>query len=382
MGLAVALVIVSGLLVRSFYQLLASDSGFRPDHVLTFELSLPSSEYPDRDHIARFYRQALPRLRSIAGVEMAGMTEAVPMGGATESTVIRIVGRPVAKGSRPPIVDYTIVSPGLFRALGTPLLEGRDVLDSDTLAAPAVTVINRAMARRYWPGEDPIGKRLLVPSQRVPATIIGVVADMKHSSLREVPGPEMFEPYTQNVWPSMALMRVVLRTKADPDDVIGSARQVIHDMDPGLPLAKLATLNTLTQAAMARDRFSMLLVGFFGGLALLLAAIGIYGVISYSVGQRTREIGIRMALGARRGSVFGMILRLGLKLAGLGIFIGILGALAVGRVLTGFLYGVRFTDLWTFTCVFVFLGAVALAATFFPARHAAKIDPMRALRHE
>jgi predicted permease len=382
MGLAVALVIVSGLLVRSFYQLLASDSGFRPDHVLTFELSLPSSEYPDRDHIARFYRQALPRLRSIAGVEMAGMTEAVPMGGATESTVIRIVGRPVAKGSRPPIVDYTIVSPGLFRALGTPLLEGRDVLDSDTLAAPAVTVINRAMARRYWPGEDPIGKRLLVPSQRVPATIIGVVADMKHSSLREVPGPEMFEPYTQNVWPSMALMRVVLRTKADPDDVIGSARQVIHDMDPGLPLAKLATLNTLTQAAMARDRFSMLLVGFFGGLALLLAAVGIYGVISYSVGQRTREIGIRMALGARRGSVFGMILRLGLKLAGLGIFIGILGALAVGRVLTGFLYGVRFTDLWTFTCVFVFLGAVALAATFFPARHAAKIDPMRALRHE
>ncbi len=382
MGLAVALVIVSGLLVRTFYQLVASDSGFRPDHVLTFELSLPSSEYPDRDHIARFYQQALPRLRSIAGVEMAGMTEAVPMGGATESTVIRIVGRPVAKGSRPPIVDYTIVSPGLFRALGTPLLEGRDVLDSDTLAAPAVTVINRAMARRYWPGEDPIGKQLLVPSQRVPATIIGVVADMKHSSLREVPGPEMFEPYTQNVWPSMALMRVVLRTKADPDDVIGSARQVIHDMDPGLPLAKLATLNTLTQAAMARDRFSMLLVAFFGGLALLLAAVGIYGVISYSVGQRTREIGIRMALGARRGSVFGMILRLGLKLAALGIFIGILGALAVGRVLTGFLYGVRFTDPWTFTCVSLFLGAVALAATYFPARRAAKIDPMRALRHE
>lgn len=381
-ALALVLVIASGLLIRTFYQLLASDSGFRPEHVLTFELSLPGTQYPNRDHIARFYQQALPRLRSIAGVESAGVTEAIPMGGATESTVIRIVGRTVAKGEHYPIVDYTIVSPGLFSALGTPLLQGRDVLDSDTLSAPAVTVINRAMARQYWPNENPIGKQVFVPSQRIPATIIGVVADIKHSSLREVPGPEMFEPYTQNVWPSMALMQVVLRTRADPSTVIGAARQAIQELDPGLPLAKISTLATLTGTAMAQDRFSMLLVGFFGALALLLAAVGIYGVISYSVGQRTREIGIRIALGARRESVFRMILSHGLRLTALGIVIGFVAALGVGRMLTGFLYGVRAADPLTFAAVGVFLAGVALAASFFPAYRAAKIDPMQALRTE
>jgi predicted permease len=381
-ALALVLVLASGLLVRSFYQLLASDFGFRPEHVLTFELSLPSAQYSDRDHISRFYQQALPRLRSVAGVQAAGVTEAVPMGGATESTVIRIVGRPVEKGGHYPIVDYTIVSPGLFSALGTPLLRGRDVLDSDILSAPAVTIINRAMAQQYWPNEDPIGKQIIVPSQRVPATIIGVVADIKHSSLREVPGPEMFEPYTQNVWPSMVLMQIVLRTKADPNAAIGSARLAIHELDPGLPLAKVSTLATLTSAAMARDRFSMLLVGFFGMLSLLLATIGIYGVISYSVSQRTREIGIRMALGAQRGNVFGMVLRQALSLAGFGTAIGILAALGVGRILAGFLYGTRVTDPLTCASVAILLAVVVLAASFFPARRAAKIDPMCALRYE
>jgi putative ABC transport system permease protein len=321
-------------------------------------------------------------LRSISGVEAAGITEAVPMGGATESTVIRIVGRPVAKGQRPPIVNYTIVSPGLFSALGTPLLRGREILESDILSAPAVTIINRAMARQYWPNEDPIGKQLIVPSQRVPATIVGVVADIKHSSLREVPGPEMFEPYTQNVWPSMALMQVVLRTRADPNAVIGSAREAIHELDPNVPMAKVSTLATLTSTAMAKDRFSMLLVGFFGALALFLATVGIYGVISYSVGQRTREIGIRMALGAQRGKVFGMVLRQGLKLAAFGIAIGALAALGVGRMLRGFLYGVHAADPLTFASVAIFLAVVAVAASFLPARRAAKIDPMRALRYE
>jgi predicted permease len=381
-ALAMVLVIASGLLVRTFSQLLAADSGFRSEHVLTFELSLPNTRYPDRNHIARFYQQALPRLRAIAGVEAAGITEAVPMGGATESTAIRIVGRPVAKGQRYPIVNYTIVSPGLFSALSTPLLRGRDVLDSDLLSAPAVTVINRAMAHQYWPNEDPVGKQLTVPAQRVPATIIGVVANIKHASLREVPGPEMFEPFTQNVWPSMALMQVVLRTNADPSAEIGSARQAIHELDPSVPLAKIQTLSTLTSTAMAGDRFSMLLVGFFGLLALLLAAVGIYGVISYSVSQRTREIGIRMALGARRGKVFEMILRQGLMLAGLGIALGVVAALGAGRMLAGFLYGVRATDPLTFVSVTIFLAAVALAASLFPARRAANTDPMRALHYE
>lgn len=198
-ALALMLVVASGLLVRTFYQLLASDSGFHADHVLTFEVPLPSTQYPDRPAIARFYQTVLPSLRTIPGVGSAGVTESIPMGGAAEATSIHIVGRPLRKGERFPIVNYTVISPDLFSALGTPILRGRDVADSDVLSAPPVMIINRAMARQYWPNEDPIGKQVLVPSQRVPATIVGIVADVKHASLREVPGPEVFEPYTQNV---------------------------------------------------------------------------------------------------------------------------------------------------------------------------------------
>jgi len=379
-AMALALVMASGLLVRTFYQLLASDSGFRADHVLTFELSLPSTRYPNRETIARFYEKALPQLRSIAGVEFAGITESVPLGGATEAGVARIVGRPLGKGERPPIVDYTIVSPGLFSALGTPLLEGRDLLDSDLLSAQPVAVINRAMARRYWPNEDPVGKQVLVPSQRVPATIVGIVADIKYSSLRDVPGPGMFEPYTQEVWPSMQLMHVVLRTKADPVTAIGAARRVIHDLDSGIPLAAVSTLTAVTQSSMATDRFSMLVVGFFGVLALVLAAVGIYGVIAYSAGQRTREIAIRIALGAKRSNVFGMVLGQGLRLAALGILFGVLAALGVGRVLAGLLYGVSAADPVTLASVAVLIVLVALAASILPARRAAATAPMEALR--
>jgi predicted permease len=379
-AMALALVMASGLLVRSFYLLLASDSGFHADHVLTFELSLPGTRYPDRKAIAHFYQKALPSLSSISDVEFAGITNAVPMGGAPESGVARIVGHPLGKDERPPIVNYAITSPGLFSALGTPVLQGRDVLDSDTLSAPPVTVINRAMARRYWPSEDPIGKQVLVPSQRVPATIVGIVADMKYSSPRELPGSEMFEPYTQDVWPSMELMHVVLRTKADPVAVTGSARRVIHDLDPGIPLADISTLTALTQSSVAADRFSMLVVGFFGALALILSAVGVYGVIAYSAGQRTHEIAIRIALGAQRRNVFGMVLGQGIRLAALGILIGILAALSVGRMMAGLLYGVRATDPVTFVAAALLIALVALAASFIPARRAAATAPMEALR--
>jgi putative ABC transport system permease protein len=381
-ALAVVLVVAASLLARTFYQLLISDSGFRPEHVLTFELSLPGSQYPDREHIARFYQAALPRLRAVAGVEAAGVGEVVPMGGATEAGVARIEGRPIPPGGLPPIVDYTVISPGYFATLETPLLRGRDVLDSDLLSAPPVTVINRAMARQYWPGEDPIGKRLLVPSQQIPATVIGIVAGIKHTSLRETPSPEMFEPFTQNVWPSLAVMQVVLRTKAAPQSVIGGARAAIHALDPGLPLAKITTLTTLTDEAMAQERFSMLLLGFFGALALLLAAIGIYGVIAYAVGQQTREIGIRMALGARREDIFSSVLGRSLRLAVPGVALGILGALAMGRALSGYLYGVKPYDPATFVAVALFLVATSAVAGFFPGRRAASVDPLLALRSE
>ena len=245
-----------------------------------------------------------------------------------------------------------------------------------------MTVINQAMARRYWPNENPIGKQLLIPSQRVPATIVGVVADMKHSSLREVPGPEMFEPYTQDVWPSIALMEVVIRTQAPPDTVIGAAREAIHQIDPGLPLAKISTMEAIKNNSMAGERFSMLLVCFFGAIALLLAAVGIYGLISYSVGQQTREIGIRIALGAQREHIFGMIIRRGLWLSALGILLGVIAALGVSRFLASFLYEVHAADPVIFASVSAFLAVVSLGACFIPARRASAIDPMEALRVE
>jgi len=380
-ALALVLVIAAGLLGRTFDRLLAADSGFRPAHLLTFEISLPTTSYPDRDRIARFYQRTLPLLRAVPGVESAAVGEDVPMGGATESGVAIIVGRQPLKDHRYPIVNYTVVSPEYFATLGTRFLSGRDFLDSDVLDAPPAAIINRSFARKYWPGQDPVGERLLIPSQKIPATIVGVVADVRHLSPREQPAPEMFEPYTQNVWPSLTLMHMVLRTRAGVD-VLPGARAAIRSVDPAVPITHVATLAALTSDAVAQERFSMLLLGFIGSLALLLAAVGIYGVISYSVGQQTREIGIRMALGAPRRQVFGTIIRRSLSLALLGIGAGVIAALCVGRAFSSYLYGVTASDPLTFLAVAMVLAITALLAGYLPARRAASVDPMQALRSE
>jgi hypothetical protein len=197
--LSLVLVAACGLLVRSFYRLLTVDGGFQAEHVLTFELSLPPAMYPDTKHIVQFYKDALPRLRGVAGIRSAAIAEAVPMGGAPESTAMFIVGHVPANRNDIPMVNYTVVSPGFFGTVGTPLQAGRDFLDSDNETAQPVAIINRSMARRFWPEEDPIGKQIRVPSQRNPMTIIGIVADLKHTSVREDPSPEVFVPFTQDV---------------------------------------------------------------------------------------------------------------------------------------------------------------------------------------
>jgi putative ABC transport system permease protein len=382
-GMALVLVITAGLMMRTFLHLLNVDGGFRAEHVLTFELSLPATRYPDRHRIAEFYRQALPQLRAVAGVESAAITEAVPMGDVPEATVIRVPDHPPVIGNAQPMVNYTIVSPDLFRTLGTPLLRGRDLADSDNDDAPGATVINRAMAQHYWPNEDALGKRLVIPAHpERPIFVVGIVADTKHTSLRESFSPEMFVPYTQDAWPSMSIMQVVLKSRAAPDTVIGGARDALHAIDAGLPVARVTTLSAMTDSALSKEKFSMLLLGFFGAFSLLLAAVGIYGVISYSVGQQTREIGIRMALGARRESVFRAVLGHGLRLASVGIGLGVVAALGVGRMLTSYLYDVKSYDPVTFIAVALVLAAVAVLAGLVPARRAASIDPMQALRTE
>ena len=382
-ALAFALVVAAGLLIRSFYSLLAADGGFHSERVLTFELSLPSSLYQDKQSIARFYQQALPALRAVPGVGSAALTEAVPMGGAPEATAIRLPDHPpVRNPNERPFVNYTIISPDLFSTLGTPVERGREFLDSDTATSRPVAIINRAMAQRYWPNQDPIGHQIVVPAQKVPMTIVGIVGNIKHSSLREHADPEMFVPYTQDVWPSMSIMQIVLRAQSAPDSVIDGARAALRGLDPSVPLAKVTTLTALTQTTMAQDRFSMLLLEFFGFLSLLLAAVGVYGVISYSVGQRTREIGIRIAVGARRQDVFRMVLGHGLRLAAVGIGLGLFAAFGVSRMLAGYLYGVKATDPLTFAAVTLSLSILACLAGFLPARRAAAVDPIQALRSE
>ena len=382
-ALALVLVIATGLLTRTFYRLLSVDPGFRPAHALTFELTLPSLKYPDQAHIIPVYQQVLHRLQSLPGVQSAGLTEIVPLDGATESTAIRFSEHPPTSTLDIPMANYTMVSPGYFSAVGTPILRGRPFLDSDTANSMPVAIISAALAKKYWRGQDPIGKEIAPRGLAFPAeTIVGIAADVKRLSLREAPPPEMYVPYTQKVWPSLLTMDVVLRTTQDPASVAPGARQAIHSVDPDLPIAKVKTLNDLVDDSVAQPRFAMLLLGAFGGLALLLAMIGMYGVISYNVAQRTQEIGIRIALGAQRRNIFGMVLGHGLRLAVFGIAIGLAAAFAVTQVMTSFLYGVQATDPLTFTAVALLLVLVALFACYIPARRAMRVDPMVALRYE
>jgi predicted permease len=382
-ALAFVLVIVAGLLAQSFVRLLSVDPGFRADHVLTFELSLPELKYPDQQHIATIYQGALHSLQSQPGIESAAIVETLPIGGATESTGIRIPDWTPPKSGIRRYANYTITSPGFFATVGAPILRGREFLESDTANSMPVTVINDAMAKKFWPGQDPIGKQVGPGSPQYPlATIVGIVADVKHLSLREEPGPEMYVPYTQKVWPSLLTMEVALRTRLDVASAVTSARNAIRAVDADLPIANVRPLASLVDDSVAQPKFSMLLLAAFGAFALILACVGIYGVISYSVAQRTREIGVRVALGASRSDIFGMILGQGARLAGLGIAIGIVAALGATRMMSSFLYEVRPADPATFAVVCVILLSVAALACYLPARRATRVDPLIALRHD
>ena len=382
-ALALVLVIAAGLLTRTFYDLLSVDPGFHPTHALTFQLSLPALKYPDQSDTTSFYNEVLRRLQDLPGVQSAGLTETIPMDGATESTAIRVPGRVESSSMDIPIANYTIASPGYFAAVGTPILRGRPFLDSDTAGSPPVTVISETMAKKFWPGLDPVGKQVAPKSPIYPlATIIGIASDVKRLSLRESPPPEMYVPYTQKVWPSLLTMNVVVRTFQDPASIAASVREVIHSIDADLPLANIKPLADIVTDSMLVPRFSVFLLGTFGGLALLLAAVGMYGVISYNIAQRTQEIGIRIALGAQRHDVLRIVFRYGIRLAAIGIGTGLAAAFAVTRLMRSFLYGIHATDPLTFASVVILLLLVALAACYIPARRALRVDPIVALRYE
>jgi putative ABC transport system permease protein len=385
-ALALVLVIAAGLLLRTFYSMLQSNPGFDAARVITFELPLPSPKYSDTERVAQVYKQVLDRLQSAPGVQAAGFNSVVPMGGGTDGTGIRIPEHPALHDSEAPYANYSFISPGYLASIGAQLLRGRDIRDGDNLQGMPVTIINSTMARQYFPGEDPIGKQVGVGSTRYPVrTIIGIVADIKHESLREPAAPEMLVPYTQNeikIWPSMQSMQYAVRTKADPESAGLSIQDAVHAVDPDLPVAKMATLTTLVNNSVVADRLATLLVGSFGILALILASIGLYGVISYSVMQRTAEIGVRIALGASRTRIFVMVIGQAARLACIGIVIGLVAALASTHLMTRFLFGVRAADPVTFAVVAGLLVMIALLACYLPARKAMNIEPVLALRYE
>ncbi len=387
-ALALILVIASGLVAKTFFRLLHVETGFKAPHVLTFQVSLLSTKYPNDDSVVRLYDRLLLRIRSVAGVQSAGMTVYIPMTGSPDTTPVRIMEHRTARGEVMPFVSYSVASPGYFSALGTSLLKGRDFQDSDTGTSPPVTIINNTMAGKFWPGENAIGKQLGLLDPKYPVmTVIGIVADVKHTSLREIPGPEMYVPYTQKPWRPMSQMQFAVRAIGEPTAATESVRAAIHSVDPDLPMANVATLTALTSNAMAQPRFAMLLMASFGMLALVLASVGMYGVISYSVTQRTQEIGIRMAMGAQRRDIFRMVLGQGVFLAALGVLIGLASALALTQLMRSFLYqllyGVSPIDPLVYgAAVSALLLSVAVLACYVPARRATRVDPVIALRDE
>jgi putative ABC transport system permease protein len=385
-ALALVLVTASGLLVQTFVHLWRAGGGFKAERVLTFELTLPSSKYADLDRIVRLYQQVLDNVRAVPGVDAAGVSETVPMGGAGESTGIRIPGRPPSADHVPLLAAYTIASSGYFSAVGTPIIAGRAFLDSDTATSQPVAIVSAAMARRYWPGQDVqevVGRAVSLPIYAFDMRIVGIAADVKHQSFREDPGPEMYVPLTQKPWPSMSTLHVVVRTMTDdPQSMTASVRAAVRAVDPDLPIANVTTLEAIAANTMVRPRFAMIVLSAFGLLALVLACVGLYGVVSGSVAQRTQEIGVRMALGAPRRRVFAMVLGDGARVAGLGIAIGGVASLALLQTVKRFLYGVEPTDPATFAIVSALLFTVALLACYIPARRATRIDPMTALHCE
>jgi putative ABC transport system permease protein len=380
-ALALILVVASGLLVRTFFRVLAVDPGFKAEHVLTFELSLPFIPYSDLDHITRFYQKLLADLAATSGVAHAGIVETLPLTGAPDGTVIHIVGRPNPPGKEP-FANYSVVSPDYFSAMRTPLLRGRAFRDSDTTSSRPVIIVNAAMAQMYWPREDPIGKQISLGVSQPQMTITGVVADIKHLSLREHPEPEIFVPFMQKPFSSMRAMHVVLRGEGDAILLSGRARDAIRHLDPDLPIYKMQTLNTVIDDSLASQRFSMLLLGAFSILSLALASIGLYGVVSYSTSQRTREIGVRMALGAHPTAVFAMVFGQATRLVTLGMLLGLVAAFGITRFMASTLYGVQPTDAIAFLAAVPVLAIAALTACYAPAHRATQVDPIAALRHE
>ncbi|HEX8140377.1 MAG TPA: ABC transporter permease [Pyrinomonadaceae bacterium] len=381
-SLTVVVLVGAGLLLRSFIRLQEVNPGFQPRNLLVMQVSLPAFKYGDAQQRALFYQQMLDRVRSLPGVKGAATVSSLPMSGQNSSGSFRIEGREVPQGQSPPHGDRWSASADYFKTMSIPLIRGRYFTERDTADAPGVAIIDETMARKYWPTEDPVGKRITFEGTEDKPRwreIVGIVGHVRHKGLEGESRVQYYTPYMQRPPGSMFL---VVQAATDPASLTGSVRGAINEIDRDLPVYRVTTMERLVSESLAQRRFSMFLLGTFAALALILAVVGLYGVMSYTVTQRTHEIGIRMALGAQTGDVLRMVLRQGLTFTLVGLGVGLLGAFAMTRVMTGLLFGVSASDPLTFGGVAVLLSLVALAACYIPARRATRVDPMIALRYE
>jgi putative ABC transport system permease protein len=382
MALALILLISAGLLIKSFIRVQQVNPGFRPENLLSMQVALPDLKYHEPAQRDRFFSDLIERVRALPGVTSAGVTTVLPMSGSNQSGSFRIEGREVPQGQSSPHGDRWSASSDYFTTMGIPLIRGRYFEERDSANAPGVAILDETMARKYWPDEDPIGKRLTFEGGRdapIYREIVGIVGHVKHRGLEGESRVQYYIPFQQRPQASAYL---VVRTSGEPTVVAPSVRATVLSTDRELPVFRVKTLETYVAESMAQRRFAMYLFLVFAGIALVLAAVGLYGVMAYSVSQRTHEIGVRMALGARGQDVVGMIVRQGLALSGIGLVAGLGAAFGLTRLLAALLFSVNVRDLSVFLLISLILSIVAVLASVIPARRATRVDPLIALRYE
>jgi putative ABC transport system permease protein len=384
-ALSLVLLVGAGLLIRSFAKLNQVDPGFDPEQVVTMGVSLLSHKYPEDEQVASFYSQLLERAATVPGVISVSATTGLPFSGADTTDYFTIEGRPAIAKESEPLTEYWVVTPRYFQSMGIPVLAGRDFSETDTKQSPNVVVINNEFRRQHFGLVNPLGQRLKLQGQeRDPLLIVGVVGDSRNIRLDDQPRAAAYVPFLQDPLSKeyARSLTIVARTKSDPSATAGSLRAAVNSMDKSVPVYAVKPMTEYLRDSLSRRRFSMLLLTTFSGLALVLAALGIYGVISYGVVQRTHEMGIRMALGAQRRDVLKLVLRQAMMVVLAGVAIGLLASWALTRLIKSLLFDVSVTDPLTFVVISVVMILIAVLACLIPATRATKVDPLVALRYE
>jgi putative ABC transport system permease protein len=378
-GMALVLMTCAGLLIESFARLMQVNPGLSPKGVMTFPLTLPSARYSQPQQQEAFYRQLLQRVKAIPGVQAAGATSYLPLSGGARFVFICPEGHACLGVGKDPIIAFRQVDPGYFEAVETPLLRGRVFTEKDISGGLPVIVVNQTTATRYWPGQDPIGKHLANSRDMVQREVVGVVADVKFGGLNAANTEEMYLPVAQAPWPTMTL---VVRSNANPQPLVTAVRAKIAESDPDLPVTGILSMEEVVSTSVAQPRMIMQFVGVFAGFALLLAVIGIYGVMAYTVTARKQEMGIRVALGARPADILRLVVGQGMRMTLIGVALGVVVSLALTRLLASLLFGVQATDPLVFSAAALVLVAAALVACYIPAHRATRVDPIVVLRYE